>query len=357
MKNKYFFLSTLAAIILQAALPAATGHKARQTRPISLGTSGGNVADISANGCCSGTLGSLVQDKTGNLYILSNTHVFAPDPASTPPSAPCSKCAISQPGSIDVRCEKKASDNIASNPFWISLIPDGISTVDAAIAQTSADKVNSKGTILEIGAISSTTTSAFVGQKVKKSGRTTGLTTGQVSAIDATITVEYTHGCGGDAFETTFKNQILITPGSFLNGGDSGSLLVENVATNPRAIGLLFAGSDSVAVANPIQDVLNALNVSLIGVATTNIVATTLFEKTAHDSITKASKAKQKHHARLMKITGVVGHAVGLSSNNPQKHVVKVLVTKKQNTTLAQVPKYLEGVPVEILEIGSIKAY
>ena len=356
MKNKYFFLSTLTAIILQAALPAATGHKARQTRPISLGTSGGNVADISANGCCSGTLGSLVQDKTGNLYILSNTHVFAPDPASKPPSAPCLKCTISQPGAIDVRCEKKASDNIASNPFWISLIPDGISTVDAAIAQTSADKVNNQGTILEIGPISSTPASAFVGQKVKKSGRTTGLTTGQVSAIDATITVEYTHGCGGDSFETTFKNQILITPGSFLNGGDSGSLLVENVATNPRAIGLLFAGSDSVAVANPIQDVLNALNVSLVGVTTTNIVAT-LFEKTSQDAITKASKAKQKHHARLMKITGVVGHAVGLSTNNPKQHVVKVLVTKKQHTALAQVPKQLEGVPFEIQEIGFIKAY
>ncbi len=50
--------------------------------------------------------------------------------------------------------------------------------------------------------------------------------------------------------------QIIVrNPGShFLASGDSGSLMVEDVTTNPRAIGLLFAGSSVTAVANPIAE-------------------------------------------------------------------------------------------------------
>jgi hypothetical protein len=42
----------------------------------------------------------------------------------------------------------------------------------------------------------------------------------------------------------------------FLAGGDSGSLMVQDVSTNPQAVGLLFAGSSTHAVANPIDEVL-----------------------------------------------------------------------------------------------------
>ena len=101
------------------------------------------------------------------------------------------------------------------------------------------------GAILEIGTISSTTVGASINQAVKKSGRTTGLTRSSVSGLNATISVAYDNECaGGAAFTKTFTGQIVITNrGSrFLNSGDSGSLMVEDVATNPRAVGLLFAG-------------------------------------------------------------------------------------------------------------------
>ena len=51
----------------------------------------------------------------------------------------------------------------------------------------------------------------------------------------------------------------------FLKSGDSGSLMVEDVTNNPRAVGLLFAGSSSYAIANPIDDVLSFLNASMVG--------------------------------------------------------------------------------------------
>ncbi len=78
----------------------------------------------------------------------------------------------------------------------------------------------------------------------------------------------YENECaGGSAFTKTFTGQILVknTGSRFLAGGDSGSLMVEDVTTNPRAVGLLFAGSSSIAVANPISQVLTFLGATMVG--------------------------------------------------------------------------------------------
>ena len=48
-------------------------------------------------------------------------------------------------------------------------------------------------------------------------------------------------------------------------GGDSGSLILESGGSGlPRAVGLLFAGSSSATIANPIDDVLTAFGVSMV---------------------------------------------------------------------------------------------
>ncbi len=130
--------------------------------------------------------------------------------------------------------------------------------------------VDPKGSILEIGTISSQTVAPRVTQAVKKSGRTTGLTRSTISGLNGTVSVAYDNECAGSTvFTKTFTGQIIINnKGSrFLAAGDSGSLMVEDVTTNPRAVGLLFAGSSSLAVANPIGDVLTFLGVgaSMVG--------------------------------------------------------------------------------------------
>jgi hypothetical protein len=106
---------------------------------------------------------------------------------------------------------------------------------------------------------------------VKKSGRTSGLTTSTISGLNATISVAYENECaGGAAFTKTFTGQIVVTQkaSKFLNSGDSGSLLVQNVSTNPKAIGLLYAGSSSTAIANPIDEVLGFIGAAMGGTAT-----------------------------------------------------------------------------------------
>ncbi len=139
------------------------------------------------------------------------------------------------------------------------------SNVDCAIAKVNPGMVQTDGAILEIGTISSQTAPAFINQPVKKSGRTTGVTHSVVIGLNATIRVDYDTECNGHfAFSKTFTGQIMVG-GGFLGDGDSGSLLVEDAATNPRAIGLLFASGSTDAIANPIDEVLSFLGATMVG--------------------------------------------------------------------------------------------
>jgi hypothetical protein len=241
------------------------GHTAAQTPPIQLGTSGGWRYDLANGYCCGGTLGALVEIG-GSQYVLSNYHVFRSDiVAGGNGRVATNGDPIVQPGLIDASCSASNARDVATLAGSASL-PG--SNVDAAIAQVVSGQVRSDGAILEIGTLSSSTVGASLGQTVKKSGRTTGLSRSSISGLNATVSVAYDNECaGGAAFTKTFTGQIIIgNKGSrFLAGGDSGSLMVEDVATRPRAVGLLFAGSSSLAVANPIGEVLSLFGASMVG--------------------------------------------------------------------------------------------
>ncbi len=240
-------------------------HKAIQTPPIQLGTSGGWGNDLANGYCCGGTLGSLVT-KGGKQYILSNYHVLEADIVMGGNNRVAANGdPVIQPGLIDVNCGASKAQAVASLVLSHSLPR---SNVDAAIAEVVSGTVSTDGAILEIGTISSQTITASLNQAVKKSGRTTGLSRSTISGLNGTVSVTYENECaGGMAFTKTFTGQIVIAnKGSrFLNSGDSGSLMVEDKATNPRAVGLLFAGSSSLAVANPIDEVLKFLGATMVG--------------------------------------------------------------------------------------------
>jgi len=87
-----------------------------------------------------------------------------------------------------------------------------------------------------------------VGESVTKSGRTTGVTTGTVTAVECLISVNF----GGQ--QATFDDQILTT--CISQPGDSGSLVLNN---HNQIGGLLFAGSNTSTIVNTIENVLIAL--------------------------------------------------------------------------------------------------
>jgi hypothetical protein len=244
---------------------AVADHRVKQTPPIAMGTSGGWRYDLANGYCCGGTLGSLV-NKGGSQYVLSNYHVLEGDIVSggNGRSAQAGDPVV-QPGLIDVSCSAATAQNVATLS-GIKSLPG--SNVDCAIAQVSSGMVQTNGSILEIGTISATTQAASVGLAVKKSGRTTGLSRSSISGLNASVSVAYENECaGGSAFTKTYSGQIVIKNNGkrFLNSGDSGSLMVTDDASNARAVGLLFAGSSSSAIANPIGQVLSFLNATMVG--------------------------------------------------------------------------------------------
>jgi hypothetical protein len=88
------------------------------------------------------------------------------------------------------------------------------------------------------------------------------LTTGTITGLNATVVISY------DTGQARFVQQIVVqgTSGAFSGAGDSGSLIVDNIgASYPHPVALLFAGSSSVTIGNPISLVLNALHVSVDG--------------------------------------------------------------------------------------------
>jgi hypothetical protein len=240
-----------------------SGHTARYPRPISLGVSGGNSKDFAYPYCCSGTLGALVQNGSGTKYILSNKHVFAGDQAASANDPDVAEVGqeINQPGLIEVNCQDIPADYVAYLSDWCA---DG-QNVDCAIAEIIPGMVDPAGSILEIGVLSAQTMDAYIGLAVKKSGRTSGLTRGTVSALNGNFNIYGEDECGGNQTIEYFTGQIVVSGRRFLQGGDSGSLLVEDVAVNPRAVGLLFAGSTQTAIANPIDDVLTYFGLSMVG--------------------------------------------------------------------------------------------
>ncbi len=92
-----------------------------------------------------------------------------------------------------------------------------------------------------------------LGDKVIKSGRTTGVTTGTVVGINAVSHVDY-----GNNGVARFEDQIVIKGdnGDFSRPGDSGSLILSRETLQPY--GLLFAGGGGTTIANRISRVIDS---------------------------------------------------------------------------------------------------
>jgi len=265
----------------------------QRIRPVTPGLSIGLNPGVTA-----GTLGFIVQ-KAGSAgrFLLSNWHVIA---ANNTPVADRDVTTITQPGNADGG--SPPSDVIANLTEFVPIgssggtpplppIPSecniagatagvlnglaqlvGSSTrlrpvlealdsheepptdnrVDAALGELA---VEYDRTTPEIGVVTDTGTPTL-GLQVQKFGRTTGYTTGSITQVNATFVVQgYPDG------PATFVDQVAITgdAGSFLAGGDSGSGLAD---MDGRAVGLCFAGSQTIGIANTWPNVASALTIN-----------------------------------------------------------------------------------------------
>src|SRR5215475_6730354 len=324
-------------IISKGSADSGANHRGRNTH---FGVSGGNVNDITKRFCCSGTLGALVTDGTTS-YVLSNNHVLArSDQASTSED-------ISQPGRIEVGC---ALPPIVAD---FTAAPALGSNVDAAVAQLRTGAMDPTGFIEDIGVPSSVVMAPSAGLSVAKSGRTTGFTTGTISSINTSVNVQYQRSCGqGKKFVISYTNQVVINSNTFSAGGDSGSLIVTN-DTNHQPVALLFAGSSTTTIGNPVGQVLtqvsNALGrtVSFVGTTQASSMATLANNMLSQD-MERATSVKSRHERTLMSDEDVIG--VGVGMRNPSEATIMVFVDKTTGRAHA-IPQSLENVKVEVVLI------
>jgi hypothetical protein len=226
----------------------------QRSRPLRIGGSIGHI-NVTA-----GTLGAFVRGRDdGTIFILSNNHVLANE------SRGKAGDAIVQPGRIDGGQEP--DDVVGQLVKFVRLKKRGINPHDCALAtindgiETQMNELQGIGNLAGLG-------DAFLdeGTRVAKVGRTTGVTQGRVTAFELDNLV-----VGFDIGNLRFDNQVEIEDaetGPFSQGGDSGSLVV---GEDRRAVALLFAGGDQggangqgLTYANPLRDVLEALQVDLV---------------------------------------------------------------------------------------------
>ncbi len=259
----------------------------QRIRPILGGISVGLNPGITA-----GTIGLLVK-KPGdpNDYILSNWHVLA---GNNTPVAEREIVTITQPGNYDGG--RVANDVVAmlsdfvpiqsgddgggTQPSgcgtaaavaWLPnliasligsdtrLVPlvttlaEGDNLVDAALGRVTVDFVLE---VAEIGVVEGAET-AVLGMRVKKFGRTTSFTTGTITQVNAIFSVQ-----GYPGGPAVFTDQLAVTgdDGTFLEGGDSGSSLISD---DNKVVGLCFAGSTAIGIANRWEHVAAGLGIVL----------------------------------------------------------------------------------------------
>lgn len=228
-----------------------------------------------------GTLGCLVK-KGGKIYILSNNHVLAnsndaivgdiilqPGPydggrfpddhiANLSDFVPISFQGEGGGGSSGCSIANNVADmmnsiaRVLGSNARLQAVTTQVSDnlVDAAIAEPLSN-ANVRDEILEIGTVQGTE-SGVLDMAIRKSGRTTALTSGIIQQVDVTVNVQYGNQVA------RFTDQLLAGPMS--QGGDSGSAVLDE---NNNLVGLLFAGSDNTTIINRIEHVFTALGVTL----------------------------------------------------------------------------------------------
>jgi hypothetical protein len=185
-------------------------------------------------------------------YILSNNHVLANTNAAAVGDW------ILQPGPLDGGVDP--ADRIARLSRFVPIrltpvvpLDQHNNLVDAAIAEGAFHDLDRE--IYWTGYVRGWRRKAnvTVGTLVQKTGRTTNYTTGRITAINATVDIDYRNGRIG-----RFVDQIVTT--NISAGGDSGSLVTtpDNVA-----VGLLYAGSSVATIANQIENVRSLLRVEV----------------------------------------------------------------------------------------------
>ena len=190
-------------------------------------------------------------------------------------------------------------------------------------------------------------------------------------AVNTSIQVTYNKGCNSSTtFTTQYANQVYITGQGFCADGDSGSLIVTQDTADP--VGLLYGGSDTDTVANPVADVLEQLadpgsgelpvfaGDASVGAHAVAACSLPQLPASAQASLTAAelaavavrlsdaSAARDAHAAELAVLPGLRGVGVGPSYDAPGEPAV--LLFMDRGASREGVPAQVGGVRTRVVE-------
>jgi uncharacterized repeat protein (TIGR02543 family) len=230
-------------------LTDVSAERLGEVRPLVGGTSL-SAYDASWAHVYAGTLGMVTYDDK----ILTNAHVIAMNPDTY--NFLSTGTPIIQPGSYD---GGRAGDHVGTLEKYIPInfAPNAKNYADAAIGSIDNDVGASAGEQFSetgdywIGGW----TSVSQGDTVRKSGRTTGVTSGEVLYPNVFVVVSY------GSKSAYFADQIVVTQDnwSFAQPGDSGSA----VDKDGKFVGLLFAGSAGYAVICKAKYIIDGLGIAV----------------------------------------------------------------------------------------------
>lgn len=247
--------------VVETGAFTAWGAQVQRLRPARPGLSIGLAGEPSA-----GTFGCLVQ-RDGRRFVLSNNHVIGKSN-----QAPLGSVVV-QPAVLD---GGGRDDRIGRLAEFIPIAFEGDPAPKPAGQRTRAARatgrpVNAPGRnrvdcalvapdnealiapeVLGIGAPQGAGLPGL-GTRVQKSGRTSGCTRGEIVQVDVSVKVDF---AGRTA---VFVDQAMA--GAMSADGDSGSAVLN---MQEQVVGLLFAGSATYTLINPIQFVLSALRAELV---------------------------------------------------------------------------------------------
>ena len=231
---------------------------------------------------------------------------------------------------------------MSKNILIVPVSRDKIFHVDAALARpVSPGFINPS--IIGIGAVKGLAI-AKIGSSVQKSGKSTGYTRGRITVVGSTVTVGFTNGRS-----VRFSNQIITS--KMGKPGDSGSLLLDRANC---AVGLLFAGSASTTIYNPIEEVLQSLNVRLSEADSIEIPSAEF------RSLRELCANAADYILTLPNVVGVgIGNKFSEGLDTGIRCLTVLVERKMQRDDLREedtVPVFMDGLPTDVVESGSITA-
>jgi len=190
-----------------------------------------------------GTIGCFVMDVEGEVYLLSAAYVLGEPDYKL-------ETVVLQPGPTD---DGQAPDDVVG--YFTKYLPldDDVSVANLVGLARLEEGIEFEAAIPGIGPIRGVR-NPVLGMVVHMLGRTTGLTTGQITQIDTTFPMDIDE-------ERTLRFRDGIFNSLISLAGDSGALVVDDEG---YAIGIVVAWTPTETILAPIQKVLDSLDVQLL---------------------------------------------------------------------------------------------